>query len=206
MTGGLPPSNALHYFRGGVMKTALLVAELGLGLGLMAASGCANRGQRPGETPGEYMSMNSTGPGSEMRIDGKGRIFGANVDMVVTPTGYRGILAGALTMMESEDGERITGSRDGRPIDMHFTFDGVTIRASGLFAGRMGRIQIDSTAISSSVGRCGFDLARQQGLYFVGQRGCNDGSIAPAALELPPTFVRLPIHRKVMLLAALLYV
>jgi hypothetical protein len=141
-----------------------------------------------------------------MKIDGAGRIFGANVDMVVTPTGYQGILGGALTMMTSEDGERVHGSRDGRPIDMHFSYDGVTIRATGMFAGRMGRIEIDSTAISSSVGRCGFDLTRQGGLHYVGQRGCNDGSIAPASLDLPPTFVRLPIHRKVMLLAALLYI
>jgi hypothetical protein len=152
------------------------------------------------------MSMSSRGEPSEMRIDQKGRIYGANVDLLVTPTGYRGILAGALTMMDADGEERVTGSRDGRPIDLHFTFDGVTIRASGLFAGKLSRIQIDATAISSNVGRCAFDLTRRDGLHYVGQRGCGDGSIAPAALDLPPTFLQLPIHRKVMLLAALLYV
>jgi hypothetical protein len=183
------------------MKKVSLVIRLGLGAAALSAS-CAGK-QAPA---GEYMSMSSRGEPSDMKIDGTGRIVGANVDMVVTPTGYRGILGGALTMMTSEDGQRVHGSRDGRPIDMHFTYDGVTIRASGMFAGRMGRIEIDSTVISSSVGRCGFDLTRQQGLHYVGQRGCNDGSIAPASLDLPPTFVRLPIHRKVMLLAALLYI
>jgi hypothetical protein len=183
------------------MKT-LLIVELGLGLGVLSAIGCAGNQA----ASGQYMSMSSRGEASDMNIDGAGRIVGANVDMVVTPDGYRGILGGALTMMSAEGGERVTGSRDGRPIDMHFSYDGVTIRAKGLFAGRMGRIEIDSTAISSSVGRCGFDLTRQQGLHYVGQRGCNDGTVAPASLDLPPTFVRLPIHRKVMLLAALLYI
>ena len=154
------------------------------------------------------MSMNTAGtPGNEMRIDEKGRIFGANVDMVVTPDGYRGLLGGALTMMEADkDGWRIHGNRDGRIIDMHIDFDGVTIKASGLFAGRMGRIQIDGATISSTVGRCGFDLTRQRGLYYSGQRGCSSGLVAPAAINLPPDFLRLSIARKVMLLAALLYI
>jgi hypothetical protein len=88
---------------------------------------------------------------------------------------------------------------------MHVDFDGVTIRATGLFAGTLGRLQIDGTVISSSVGRCGFDLRRQTGLHYSGQRACGDGMIAPADLQLPPAFVRLPHHRMVMLLAALLY-
>jgi hypothetical protein len=182
------------------MKTMVLLALV------LAACGAGNQAQR-GESGGEYMA--ATGPGregAEMRIDQNGRIFGANFDLAVTATGYQGILAGALTEMSSDDGERVRGSRDGRPIDMHFTFDGVTIRATGLFAGHLGRLEIDGTAISSSVGRCSFALTRREGLHYSGQRGCADGSIAPAALDLPVMFVRLPIPRKVMLLAALLYI
>jgi hypothetical protein len=154
---------------------------------------------------GREMTAHSVGEMSAMRLD-PGRVFGPNFDLNVTPTGYQGTLHGALTMMSSDDGRHVTGTRDGRPIDMHVDFDGVTIRVSGLFAGRLGRMQIDSAAISSSVGRCGFDLRRQAGLHYSGQRACSDGVIAPADLELPAAFVRLPVHRQVMLLAALFYI
>jgi hypothetical protein len=159
-----------------------------------------------GNGGGSYMSVRSYGEPNDMRIDQDGRIFGSNFDLVVTPDGYRGLLGGALTMMSTDrEGDRISGSRDGRIIDMHVEFDGVTIKATGLFAGRLGRLQVDGVAISSSVGRCGFDLTRQDGLHYVGQRGCPDGIVAPASLDLPPLFLRLSIPRKVMLLAAILY-
>jgi hypothetical protein len=169
--------------------------------------GACGTGQQ-GNSGGSYMSMSSAGrETSEMRIDKDGRIFGANFDLVVTPDGYRGLLGGGLTMMSVDPaGERISGTRDGRIIDMHVDFDGVTIKATGLFAGRLGRLQIDQVAITSSVGRCGFELTRQTGLHYTGQRGCSNGYVAPVSLDLPPDFLRLSIPRKVMLLAALLYI
>jgi len=169
--------------------------------------GCGAGGSQAGrnDTAAHQMAMYSTGEGSEMRVDAR-RVFGPNFDLEVTPHGYRGTLHGALTMMESDDGAHVTGTRDGRPIDMHLDFDGVTLRASGLFAGKLGRLEIDGTVITSSVGRCGFDLKRSGGLHYSGQRACSDGMIAPADLELPEAFIRLPMHRQVMLLAALLYV
>jgi hypothetical protein len=154
---------------------------------------------------GNYMTVNSYGEPNQMRID-DGRIFGANFDLIATSDGYRGLLRGALTMMSADrEGERISGTRDGRIIDMHVEYDGVTIKASGLFAGRMGRVQVDGAVIRATVGPCGFDLTRQGGLHYVGQRGCPDGLVAPATLDLPPMFVGLSPPRKVMLLAALLY-
>jgi len=169
---------------------------------LLCACAAERQAQR---NDGSYLTMNSRGEPSGMRID-PGRVFGPNFDLDVTPTGYRGTLQGALTMMSSDDGWHVTGSRDGRPIDLHLAFDGVTIRATGLFAGRLGRLEIDGAIISSSVGRCGFDLKRRAGLHYSGQRACADGVIAPADLELPEVFTRLPPHRQVMLLAALLFV
>jgi hypothetical protein len=173
--------------------------------------GCGTARQGGGAPPGgngggSYMSVRGPGEPDDLRIDQEGRIFGANFDMIVTPEGYRGLLRGALTMMSADrEGERISGSRDGRIIDMHVEYDGVTIKATGLFAGRLSRLQVDAVAISSSIGRCGFDLTRQGGLHYVGQRGCSDGMVAPASLDLPPLFLRLSIPRKVMLLAAILY-
>jgi hypothetical protein len=171
---------------------------------LLCACGAESQAQR-NDNSGSYMSVNSRGEPSGMRMDGE-RVFGPNFDLIVTPTGYQGTLQGALTMMSSDDGRHLTGTRDGRPIDMHLDFDGVTVRATGMFAGRLSRLQIDAVAITSSVGRCGFDLKRQDGLHYSGQRACTDGVIAPADLELPAAFVRLPMHRQVMLLAALFYV
>jgi hypothetical protein len=107
--------------------------------------------------------------------------------------------------MESADGERITGSRGGSIIDMHVEYEGATLKASGMFAGRLGRLLMDPTELTASFGNCSMQLQRQRGLVFSGQRACRDGRIFPATVQLPSEILRLPPHRRVMLLATLFY-
>ena len=173
----------------------------------LALSACASGGQGEGAagTAGGYVSTPGHGGSQHMSFEPSGRVFGENFDLITTSTGYRGVLRGQLTSMESNDGLRITGSRGGSPIDLHVEFDGVSLRASGLFAGRLGRLLVDPAELTSNFGRCSMQLARKAGLYFAGQRACSDGWIAPAAIQLPAEFAALPAHRQVMLLSTLLY-
>lgn len=173
----------------------------------LSASACA------GGNGAERSEFGSTGaiatPGfgnsQQIRIEASGRVFGENFEFTTTTTGYRGLLRGELTYMESSDGQRIVGSWGGSPIDLHVEFDGVTVRARGLFAGRMGKLRFDASELSGSFGRCSMELVRQRGLVFAGQRAClNDAQMLPAVVEVPLACVKMPPHRQVMLLSTLL--
>ena len=132
-------------------------------------------------------------------------MFGENFDFTTTAAGYRGLLYEELATMESKDGERIIGSRGGSIIDMHVEYEGSTLKASGMFAGRLGRLLMDPTELTTTFGNCSMQLRRQRGLVFSGQRACRDGRIFPATVQLPGEILRLPPHRRVMLLATLFY-
>jgi hypothetical protein len=175
---------------------AVLAAWCSLGLG------CASGG---GDGGGGYVSTQGFGGSQQIRFGPKGRVFGENFELTTTETGYRGMLMGELFSIESEDGERITGSRGGSPIDLHVEVDGPTIHASGMFAARLGRLQLDSVELTSTFGRCSMQLYRQRGRVYSGKRACSGGQIAPALVEMPVELARLPPHRLVMLLAILLY-
>lgn len=169
-----------------------------------AFGGCASGGG--GEGAGGYVSTPGPGGSQQIRFGPGGRVFGENFELTTTEVGYRGMLYGELTSMQSEDGERITGTRGGSPIDLHVEVDGSTIRASGMFAARLGRLHLDPGELTSTFGRCSMQLRRQGGRVYTGQRACSDGYVAPAVVEMPPELTRLPPFRLVMLLAMLLYI
>jgi hypothetical protein len=174
-----------------------------LALGLIACA--SGGGGQPGGGSTGYVSTPGPTGSQEIRIESSGRVFGENFDLTTTDKGYRGLLRGELSAMESGDGERITGTRGGSPIDLHVDADGATLRASGMFAGRLGRLQLDQTELTSTFGRCSMQLQRRGGLTYVGQRACSGGAIVPAALVLPASFPRLSPARQVMLLSTLLF-
>jgi hypothetical protein len=168
----------------------------------LALIGCAS--SDGGETGG-YVSTAARGGYQSIQFHPSGRVFGENFDFTTTKSGYRGLLYEELASMESADGERITGSRGGSIIDMHVEYEGATLKASGMFAGRLGRLLMDPTELTASFGNCSMQLQRQRGLVFSGQRACRDGRIFPATVQLPSEILRLPPHRRVMLLATLFY-
>jgi hypothetical protein len=169
-----------------------------------ASMACASGGS--GEGGGGYVSTPGRGGGSQqIRFGPGGRVFGENFELTTTENGYRGMLYGELTTMQSEDGERVTGTRGGSPIDLHIEVDGSTIKASGMFAARLGRLHLDPSELTSTFGRCSMQLRRHQARVYAGQRACGDGYMAPAVVEMPPELTRLPPYRLVMLLAMLLY-
>lgn len=169
---------------------------------VFALIGCASSGN--GETGG-YVSTSSRGGHQSIQFDPSGRVFGENFDFMTTESGYRGVLRGELASMESPDGARITGTRGGSIIDIHVDYQGATLSARGMFAGRLGKLHMDPAELITSFGSCSMQLRRQRGLVFTGERACADGVIAPAAVQLPGEILRLPPHRRVMLLATLFY-
>ena len=164
--------------------------------------GCGSSGAAEG---GGYASTPGYGGSQQIRFGPGGRVFGENFELTTTEDGYRGMLHGELMTMQSQDGSRITGSSGGSPIDLHVEIDGPTIRASGMFAARLGRLQLDAVALNSTFGRCSWQLQRRQGRLYVGQRACSDGHVAPAEVEMAAELIKLPPHRLVMLLATLMY-
>jgi hypothetical protein len=170
--------------------------------GALALIGCASSGNT--ETGG-FVSTSARGGFQSIKFEPSGRVFGENFEFMTTESGYRGMLREELASMESPDGERITGTRGGSIIDLHVEYEGATLRATGMFAGRLGRLQMDAAELTTTFGSCSMQLFRQRGLVYSGQRACSDGRIAPAAVQLPSEILRLPPHRRVMLLATLFY-
>ena len=179
------------------------VKRLALLLGALALIGCASSGGS--SQTGGYVSTTSRGGYQSIQFESSGRVFGENFDYMTTATGYRGVLREELATMESSDGERITGSRGGSIIDLHVEYEGASLRISGMFAGRLGRMVFDAGELTSTFGSCSMQLVRQRGLVFSGKRACSDGRIAPAVVQLPGEILRLPPHRRAMLLATLFY-
>jgi hypothetical protein len=152
-----------------------------------------------------YISSPGAAGSQDIKIEDSGRVFGENFELVATKEGYRGLLRGQHTSMESTDGERVTGIVGGIPIDLHVEFDGTSLKAAGLFAGRLGRLQVDTAQMTSTFGRCSMELQRRAPLTYAGKRACAGGGIVPASLVLPPVFPRLTPVRQVMLLSTLLF-
>jgi hypothetical protein len=173
------------------------VALLAAGLGL----GCASSGQSGGAD--EYLTLRTEGATWQMRIEPSGRVSGSDFELAATGDGYRGLVNGEHTNMSATDG-RIIGTRGGRPIDLHGTAAGEALSATGTYAGRLGRLELTASELSSSLGRCTVMLTRKDERRYVGQRNCR-GSVrfAHTEIELPGAFDQLSPERKVMLLAAL---
>ena len=126
-----------------------LVKRLALLLGALALIGCASSGGS--SQTGGYVSTTSRGGYQSIQFESSGRVFGENFDYMTTATGYRGVLREELATMESSDGERITGSRGGSIIDLHVEYEGASLRISGMFAGRLGRMVFDAGELTSTL-------------------------------------------------------
>ncbi len=181
-----------------IMRVAALVTMMVLGSGCAETSGGAS-------DRGQYLAVVSSTGATQVKMDPTGRVFGPDLDLITTKTGYRGAIAGLPAVMDS-DGEHIVGSVGGRPVDLRLSGDDVSLQAAGQFAGRLGKIEVSPGALKSSFGRCSYDLHNLDAARFRGQRACggNLADLIPVTLELPSNFRHLAPDRQVMMLALLL--
>jgi hypothetical protein len=181
-----------------IMRVAALVMATVIG------SGCAETSGN-GKDQGQYLAVVSSQGATQVKMDSTGRVFGPDLDLITTRTGYRGAIAGLPAVMDS-DGEHIVGSVGGRVVDLRLSGDDVSLQAAGQFAGRLGKIEVSPGALKSSFGRCSYDLQNLDAARFRGQRACggNLANLVPVTLELPSNFRHLPPDRQVMMLALLL--
>ena len=184
------------------MTRSLLIVFTGLA---GAATGCGggSSAARNDSSGGGYATVVGVGVSEQLKIEPSGRVFGENFDLLTTPEGYRGMMGGELAFLASSNDDRVVGSRGGSPIDVHLDIDGDAIKASGMMAGRLGRLEIDAAGLRGSCNWCDYQLDRIGPRQFSGQRACR-GRVGPAGLEMPPIWLKLPPARQVMLLATLL--
>jgi hypothetical protein len=184
------------------MPGKIAVALCAGGLSVGCASGGPPRGGAGLESG--YLTLRTEGGTWQMRIEPSGRVFGADFELQATDTGYRGVASGAIATMDSTDGSRVVGTRDGRPIDLRVSEEGGTILATGLYAGLMGRLELGAQAIRSSMGRCNVQLTLETERRYTGHRICRGSAhFRPVVIELPEVWMELSTPRKVMLFATL---
>jgi hypothetical protein len=170
---------------------------------LFALGACASSSTKPNQ----YFTLQTSGSSSSMALTSNGQVTGPNIQLAPTDSGYRGMAEAGMVDLRS-DGEHILGTINNRVVDLHVTSTGDGLRARGMFAGRLGRIDASNTGITSNIGYCTYDL-EAKGQRYEGQRACGRGNtyipmMRPAALELPVGFDRLRPDRQAMLLAIML--
>jgi hypothetical protein len=180
-------------------------------LGMMAIVvpflGCGGAGTGVG---GPEIAVSTAGLLSGMKAASDGRVFGPEAELMRTEDGYRGTLRGLPLDLHTSPG-RVYGHVGIQPVDLKVSFDGVVLQARGLFAGRLGRLELGPQSLSSSLGPCSYDFNRPVGRdHLAGERACMTGRelylprILPAELDLPEAFAQLRPERQAMLLIMLL--
>jgi len=156
------------------------------------------------------MSVSTLGLLSGMKLARDGRVFGVYAELLRTDDGYRGVVRGLPLDLHAKPG-RVFGHVGIQPVDLHVTVDADELRARGLFAGRLGHLELGPDHLKCNLGPCAYDLQRRSPEGPLdGERACMPPGgwliprVLPAQIELPPAFGRLRPERQAMLLVLLL--
>jgi hypothetical protein len=129
------------------------------------------------------------GPDIELARDGRtlrGRVFDNVVDLRCGDAAIEGSVAGGRT-------------------DLHLSERAGVFVLRGLYAGKLGELEIGTDRLVGQLGGCQYDLrdASGAGATYRGTRLCSR-SPEPAELSLPPAVLPLPPHDRAVLLALVL--
>jgi hypothetical protein len=174
---------------------------------VMALAAC---GEGSSGVPGPSMSVATLGLVSGMKVTRDGRVFGQDVELLRTEDGYRGVVRGLPLDLHASPG-RVFGHVGIQPVDLHVTRDAEELRARGLYAGQLGRLELGPDHLQCTLGPCAYALKRvSETTRLEGERACvlpRDWRVPrflPAQVELPPGFGQMRPERQAMLLVLLL--
>jgi hypothetical protein len=176
-----------------------------LSFALLLAAGCSssNGGQNGQPNAPEYAIVQSGGDVIQTTVDGS-RIYGPNIMIERTEEGVRG--NGPLGLVDlRRDANSLRGIIGTQPTELYVEpLDEGAFVLRGMFSGALGRLEVRGDRIEGQLGRCQFNLRRQDaqvGVAYNGRRVCGSGSsIRPTTVTLPPSIVALePVDRAAVL-------
>lgn len=173
-------------------------------LGLAAAScSSAPAAQNGAANSPEYAIVQSGGEVIQTTVDGS-RIYGPNIMIERTQEGLRG--NGPLGIVDlRRDANSLRGIVGMGPTELYVEpLDEGAFVLRGMFSGTLGRLEVRNDRIEGQLGRCQFNLRRQDvevGASYTGRRVCSSGSsFRPTTVTLAPSIVAMePIDRAAIL-------
>jgi hypothetical protein len=151
---------------------------------------------------GEYFTLRLADRTEQARLDGR-RLHGADIEVQHLRDGYRGQVRDGLVDLRS-DGEKIFGSVGTGHTELHFEEVPGSLYLTGLWAGRLGELEVTADRVKGTIGGCTYDLSRHpEAPWYKGTRNCA-GRFGGAELAIPTTLPRRTAEERAVLLALFL--
>jgi len=132
--------------------------------------------------PGDEFVMSVPGQSITARMDGKD-ITGPQHQFAFYGDALRGRAYNRAADL-TEDGDRVSGSITGGPINLHVKPTAKGLHVTGLYAGQISNIRLGPDSIEGNFGACSYDL-HAQGAEYVGFRSCGGGPPQPTSVQIP---------------------
>jgi hypothetical protein len=176
---------------------------------LLSIVGCSapTPAQGPEGPPPEAITVHTPGNMLQANIDGS-RIFGPELELTRDPDGMRGHSPLGSVDLRMDDDDTIRGMVGAGSTELHVEhLDDDGFRLRGLFAGRLGTLEIRSDRVQGQVGACQYDLrcaASSYGAAYDGQRVCGVRLPESTTLTLSPAVTSLEALDRGALMAIML--
>jgi hypothetical protein len=171
---------------------------------LLALSNCANHEATPAGSPQNstdgYLSMRYGSSHSQLRKKGD-ELVGPDIQVSRTSDGgYRGFVNRSSVDLRLHDSV-LEGSIANATTRLSFHEEGDVLRIEGLYAGKVGHLDISPRDIKGMLGGCHYSLdrGRDPGLY--GGTRTVDSSAQTAYVILPPWFAQVPADEAATIVA-----
>jgi hypothetical protein len=171
--------------------------------GLVGASCAAQQPPPSTELARPTVTLRTPGSLVEAAVS-ENRIYGPDIEIVREGQSYRGRARDAIVDLRTGD-EVTEGSVGGGRTELHLRERGGAFVLSGLYAGKLGELEMLPDRIVGQLGGCQYDLrlVPGPGATFRGARVCTVAS-EPTELYLPPSVLPLPPRDRALLLALVL--
>jgi hypothetical protein len=151
---------------------------------------------------GEYFTLRLADRTEQARLDGH-RLHGADIEVQHLRDGFRGQVRSSLVDLRAE-ADKILGSVGTGHTELHFEEIPGSLFLTGMWAGRLGELEVRPDVVKGTIGPCTYDMQRHpDAAWYEGTRNCA-GSFGGAQLAIPVALDRRPVAERAVLLAVFL--
>jgi hypothetical protein len=169
----------------------------------LALAGCA--AMQPLERQedfAQYFTLRLPDLTEQARLEGP-RLFGADIEVQRMRDGYRGQVRSGLIDLRT-DGEKVFGSVGTGHTELHVEEIPGSLFLTGLYAGRLGELEVRPDRIKGTIGACTYDLSRHpEAAWYQGSRVCQ-GRFGGAELAVPVSLAQRSALERAVFLAIFL--
>jgi hypothetical protein len=173
--------------------------------GVFAVAACAALGPLERQPDfGSYFTLRLADRTEQARLESR-RLYGPELELDRMPDGYRGQVEGKLIDLRT-NAEKILGTVGNGATDLAWEVTGDSLFLTGLYAGRLGELEVRADRLRGSIGGCTYDMSRHpDAAWYRGSLACGPGrGTGGAELAFPASLASLPPAEQGVLLAVFL--